>query len=128
MAQNGYVSARIYTSRGQLPLIGAVMTVLSNESDPPRLLGKRTTDKNGLTTSVTVSAPDESLSESPGDITPFATVDIRIDHPDYYTVFINNAQVFANQTTLVDTGLVPLIENESPDSKNEEFTQTPQNL
>lgn len=128
MAQNGYVSARIYTSRGRLPIMGAVMTVISDKTDPPSLLGKRTTDKNGLTTSVAVSAPDEFLSEEPGNDTPFSTVDIRIDHPRYYTVFINDAQVFANRTTLVDMGLVPLIENEATNNMTEEFKETPQNL
>lgn len=128
MAQNGYVSARIYTSRGQLPIQGAVMTVLSGGTGTHALLGKRTTDKNGLTTSVAVNAPNEAESEAPSEGRPFAEVDIRIDHPEYYTVFINDAQVFANRTTLVDTGLVPLIENESADSMAEKFTETPQNL
>lgn len=128
MADNGYVTSRIYTSRGELPIPGAVVTVIKNDEVPPRLLGKRTTDKNGTTTPVTVPAPELSLSESPSDIKPFSVVDVRVDHPGYYTVFIRDAQVFPGQTTVIDTAMVPLSENEAFDNKAEEFTVTPQNL
>lgn len=128
MAENGYVTSRIYTSRGELPIQGAVVTVIKNDSDPPILLGKRTTDKNGVTTPITVSAPEMVLSESPSDIRPFSVVDVRVDHPKYYTVFIRDAQVFPNRTTVIDTAMIPLSENESFDNKAEEFVQTPQNL
>lgn len=128
MAQNGYITARIYTSRGELPIEGAVVTIVSNETNPPTLVGKRTTDKNGLTAPVTVSAPDQSKSESPSDTVPFSVVDVRVDHPRYYTVFIKDSQIFANRTTIIDTELIPIVENESYDNMTEEFTVTPQNL
>ena len=128
MADNGYVISRIYTSRGELPVEGAVVTVIRNQGSAPVLLGKRTTDKNGTTAPITVAAPSPSLSQSPSDIKPYSVVDVRIDHPGYYTVFIRDAQVFANQTTVIDTALVPLSENEEYDNKAEEFSVTPQEL
>lgn len=128
MADNGYVTSRIYTSKGELPIEGAVVTVIKNDAEPPILLGKRTTDRNGTTTPVTVPAPDLALSERPSDITPFSVVDVRVDHPGYYTVFIRDAQVFPKQTTVIDTPMIPLSENEKFDNMAEEFTVTPQNL
>ena len=128
MADNGYVTSRIYTSRGELPIVGAVVTVIQNTDTTPVLLGKRTTDKNGNTTPVTVAAPSPSLSENPSEIKPFSVVDVGVDHPGYYTVFIRDAQVFPNRTTVIDTAMVPLSENESFDNKAEEFTVTPQDL
>ena len=40
MADNGYVTSRIYTSRGELPIAGAVVTVIQNTDTTPVLLGK----------------------------------------------------------------------------------------
>jgi hypothetical protein len=128
VAENGYVAARIYTSRGEIPVEGAVVTVIKNDTDVPTLLGKRTTDRNGSIAPVTVPAPELSLSERPSDIRPFSVVDLRVDHPMYYTVFIRDAQVFPRQTTVINTELIPLSENELYDNKAEEFKVTPQNL
>ena len=65
MAEHGYVSARVTTSNGELPIVGAVLSVILNDSNMPTLLGKRTTDTNGLTTSVPVPPPDRTMSLSP---------------------------------------------------------------
>ena len=128
MAQNGYLATRIYTSRGELPVRGAVVTVINNTGGRQNIIAKRTTDRNGQIPPVTISAPDRVLSETPGNVDVFTTVDVRVDHPDYYTVLIKNVQIFAQQTTVVDTGLVPLIENESSTGRSDEVIETPQNL
>jgi len=128
MADNGYVTARIYTSRGEIPIKGAVVSVIKNGDSSPVLLGKRTTDKNGTTTPVTVAAPSPTLSENPSEVKPFSEVDVRVDHPGYYTIFIRDAQVFPNRTTVIDTAMIPLSENEAYDNKAEEFRVTPQDL
>ena len=105
----------------------AVVTVFQ-KGNPPTLLGKRTTDRNGITTAISVSAPDVNLSETNAPGVPFALVDIRVDHPNFYTVLINDSQVFAGQTSLVNLAMIPLAENEVYNNMLEEFTTTPQNL
>lgn len=128
MAQNGYLTARIYTSRGDLPIIGAIVTVSRNIGGRDNIIGKRTTDKNGQITPITISAPDSSLSLEPGREDVFTNVDVRVDHPMYYTVLIKNVQIFANQTTVVDTPLIPLPDNQEYSDRADEFVETPQNL
>lgn len=128
MAQSGYLTARIYTSRGEIPVPEAVVTVLSNVGGRQNIIGKRTTDRNGQILPIAISAPDKVLSETPGNADVYTLVDVRVDHPEYYTVFIRNVQIFAEQTTVVDTGLIPFIENEVPSEKSEEVIETPQNL
>ncbi len=128
MAQNGYIAARIYTSRGSLPVEGAVVTVLSDTDGTMNIVGKRTTDKNGQIAPIIVSAPDESLSLEPNSGKVFTTVDVRVDKEGYYTVYIKNVQVFATQTTVVDTPLIPLPDNQQYSDKADEFVETPQNL
>ncbi len=128
MAQNGYLAARIYTSQGAIPIEGATVTVLSNQGDSRNIIGKRTTDRNGQIPLITISAPDEALSLSPGNANVYTVVDVRVDKPAFYTVLIKNVQIFAGQTTVVDTPMIPLVENSEPDNRADEFTQTPQNL
>ncbi len=128
MAQNGYLAARIYTSRGSIPVEGAIVTVSKDVGGTQNIIGKRTTDRNGQIPLITISAPDEALSQSPGNGDVFTVVDVRVDEPSYYTVLIKNVQIFADQTTVVDTTLIPLIENERHDMRADEFVQTPQNL
>ncbi len=128
MAQSGYLVARIYTSKGEIPVIGAVVTVSKNMGGRENIIAKRTTDRNGQTAPVTISAPDKALSESPTDQMVFSVVDVRVDHPLYYTVYIRNVQIFAGETTVVDTELIPLIENEEHSNRADEFVETPQNL
>ena len=128
MAQNGFLAARITTSRGSLPLEGAVVTAIDTSNGTQSIIGKRTTDRNGQIPLITISAPDEILSQSPGNGQVYREVDVRVDKPLYYTVVIKKVQIFAGQTTIVEPALIPLIENESYDKRSDEFVQTPQNL
>ena len=128
MAQNGYLSARIYTSNGSLPISDAVVTVTQTEGGRTNILGKRTTDQNGLIIPIPISAPEEALSLEPSDMRVFSLVDVRTDKSGFYTVIIKNVQIFAGQTTVVDAALIPLPANQLFDDKAEEFTETPQNL
>lgn len=128
MAENGYIAARIYTSRGSLPIEGAVITVVENIGGTKTIAGKRVTDRNGQIPLIAVGAPNENLSQTPGNDDVFTLVDVRVDKPLFYTVLIKNVQVFAGQTTVIDTPLIPAAENELYTKMAEEFTETPQNL
>ncbi len=126
--QNGFLTARIYTSRGNLPVAEAIVTVSQTEGGRTNIIAKRTTDKNGQIAPITISAPDKSLSLEPGDSDVFSVVDVRVDHPMYYTVVIKNVQIFAGETTVVDTPLIPLPDNQRNDEMADEFVESPQNL
>ena len=128
MAQNGYLTARIYTSNGTLPIADALLTVIQNVDGKTNIIGKRTTDRNGLTTPIVISTPDESLSLEPTNSDVFSLVDVRVDKRGFYSVIIKNVQIFAKQTTVVDTALIPLPENQPYNDKADEFAETPQNL
>ena len=128
MAQNGYLTARVYTANESIPIKDAVVTVIKGDSATSDIIAKRTTDKNGLISPVAVSAPDESLSLQPGNSEVFTLVDVRIDKEGYYTVYIKNVQIFAQQTTVADTPMIPLPDNQKYNDKSEDFAETPQNL
>ena len=128
MAQNGYLAARIYTANESLPIEDAVVTVIKNDNGTNAIIGKRTTDKNGQIVPIVISTPDEALSLQPGTQDVFTLVDVRVDKEGYYTVYIKNVQIFAKQTTVADTPMIPLPDNQTYDDKSEDFVETPQNL
>jgi 5-hydroxyisourate hydrolase-like protein (transthyretin family) len=128
MAQNGYLTARVYTANESIPIKDAVVTVIKNDSSTSDIIAKRTTDKNGLILPVAISAPDKSLSLQPGAGDVFSLVDVRIDKEGYYTVYIKNVQIFSGQTTVADTPMIPLPDNQKYNDKSEDFVETPQNL
>lgn len=126
MSEYGFVTARVFTSRGQIPIEGA--SVVVETADNSSVLGARITDKNGLASPVRIQTPPKDLSVSPGGDEPFAMVSIRVSHPMYYTYYVQNVQVFSGQTSLQNAELVPIEENDRVPFRLSDFLVTPQNL
>lgn len=126
--QTGYIKARVYTSDAQIPIENAVFTVYNEEDGKTILLGARTTDSEGITSVVPVEAPDSSLSQNQGNDSPFAVVSIRIDHPEYRTVYVNGVQVFAGQIAIQEASMLPVDRNVPTDSRAQRFDVSKQNL
>ncbi len=113
----GYIVVNVYTSRAQIPLIDAQVSVTSGAGANSKLLGFRTTNESGQTAPISISTPDLELSLSPSKIVPFAICDIKISHPSYYTLTITNVQIFANTQTIQNVELIPLEENSLPEDR-----------
>lgn len=124
----GYIVAQIFTSRSAIPIERASVSVTLDLPKGQVLRGFRSTNAEGKTTPIEVETPPVELSQSPSNVKPFTSYTIRIDHPDYYTFVIKNAQVFANETSLQIASLIPLKEFETPQNSVNSFTVTPQNL
>ena len=121
----GYIQAKAYTSRAQLPVEDAAVSVVD---DNGRLLGLRTTNSSGLTTPIRLEVPDRSESQAPGTAKPFVTVNLYARAEDYEQVLARGIQVFADTVTTQELQFVPL--SELPGSRNrvEIFDTPPQNL
>lgn len=126
MTEYGFITARVFTSRAQIPISGA--SVVIESSNTGSVLGARITDENGLTSPVRIETPPKDNSTSPGYDSPFTSVNIRISHPMYYTYYVRDAQVFEGQTSVQNAELVPIEENDRVPFRLEDFLITPQNL
>lgn len=127
MDKKGSVIAQVYTSEARLPVENANVTFFKSGSEN-EALANRITDKSGKTAEVDIETPELKLSLSPGDITPFARVDIKITHPEFYGILIREAQVFSDTQTLQPAELIPLEEKDGGSSVTETVSVTPQNL
>jgi len=79
---------------------------------------------SGKTISAFNTSPAFSQGLTPGNGIPFATVAIRITHPDYETEEIGGVQVFPNTVTVQSFRMIPLAYS----NETQSFTTPPQNL
>lgn len=124
----GYIVVNVYTSRAQLPLRNAQVSVTDGNEESPKLLGFRLTGDTGKTDQIEIETPDLDLSLSPSKDTAFAVCNVKISHPSYYTLNISDVQVFANTQTLQNVELIPLTENSKPQDRTINRTTPSQNL
>ncbi len=124
----GYINVRVTTSRALYPLEDAFVSVTKNEQDKVSLLGFRVTDKDGKTETIIVETPDIELSQQPNNSNSFTSCNIRIDHPQYYSLIINDVQIFAENITLQEVELIPLEENATINSRIKSINIPAQNL
>ena len=124
----GYIVVNVYTSRAQLPLRNAQVSVTDGNEAGPKLLGFRLTGVTGKTDEIEIETPDLDSSLSPSEKKPFAICDVKISHPSYYTLNIRDVQVFANTQTLQNVELIPLTENSKPQDRTINRTTPFQNL
>ena len=128
MASNGFLRVRVYTSDAQLPVEDATVTVTQPGASGSRLLATRITDESGLIPVLTIPTPADGESQSPGTPTPYTTVDITVDHPDYERVLIENAQIFPGIISEQNIPLIPIEERPQYWNLTEVFIVTPQEL
>ena len=128
MPNNGSLRVRVYTSRAQLPIEDATVTVTQPLDRGSQLIATRITDESGLIPLLTIPTPPIGESQSAGTPTPFATVDITVDHPKYERVLIENAQIFPGIISEQNIPLLPIEERPEYWNLTEVFPISPQEL
>ena len=121
----GYIQAKAYTSRAQLPVEDAAISVVDEEG---RLLGLRTTNSSGLTTPIRLEVPEKAQSQAPGNGKPFVTVNLYARAEGYEQLLVRGIQVFADTTTTQDLQFIPLAELPGSWNRLEVFDTPAQNL
>ncbi len=121
----GYIQAKAYTSRAQLPVEDAAISVVDENG---RLLGLRTTNSSGQTTPIRLEVPEAARSQSPGNPRPFVTVNLYARAEDYEQVLVRGVQVFPDTVTTQDLQFIPLSELPVSRSQVAVFDTPPQNL
>lgn len=129
LQENGsYGRLRITATSGNRasPIEDVLITVTRAGTEPPELLAVLLTDSNGTTQTLEISAPSETLSETPSDEKVSATVDITAYKKGYFEVLNRNVAVFSGITSIQPVNMVPLPLN-SPPMKSV-FTERSPNL
>ena len=107
----GTIISKVRTSDADLPIENATVAYYEEETGGRRrLVGLRKTDRSGVAQPIELSAPDAAASlqpEASGAPSPYSTVDIVADHPDFNRVTVRKVQVFDGILTTQDITLVP---------------------
>ncbi len=89
----------------------------------------RVTNRSGEITPIELVVPALETSQSPEEgVTPFTTVNLRVDREGYEEVYIRNLQVFSGTVTQQNLEMIPLSEFPEDRNKSETFNTPPQNL
>ncbi len=93
---------------GALPIGGATVTVTNNSGE---VIEVQTTDNSGRTPGVVLPAPSAEYSQKPGTVRPYATYNVRIEKPGYYTREFLNVAVFDRIESIQPVIMEPLGED-----------------
>ena len=127
MSANGSLQIFAYTSKAQIPLQDAAITV-TDSSD--QVIALRLTNRNGqLDTPIYITVPDRIESEAPNPPErPYGIVNLYARAEDYELIHVENIQIFANTQTDQYLAFIPLSEFPESFNKEETFITTPQLL
>lgn len=105
---NGFIKVQTVTSRAEIPVAGATVTVSTLRPGVGRvLLSVQRTDESGMTALVTVPTPDLANSLTPNQPQGWTDVQVGASHPNFDGVVIRDVQIFPGVTTLQELILVP---------------------
>ena len=108
MPQKGTLVVRVFTSRAQLPVEGAIAAVATPAPDGRQnLVSVMRTNASGVTQRIALDAPDNNLSTDPGSARPFAQYNLVVEHPNYLVAQYTGLQIFAGIETVQEVSLIP---------------------
>lgn len=111
----GYLTVRVTTARGAIPLDGATVTVTGKAQDNSGVKQVFHTGGDGLTQKISLPAPPRENSESPNNGVPFYTYNLEIIRDGYYNQTYQNIPVFDGINAMQTAELIPLPKNGIPD-------------
>ena len=108
MPSKGFLKVQTVTSRAELPVAGATVTVSTRGPDGRReLLSLQRTDESGVTALVTIETPDRANSLTPDQAQGWTDVQVAASHPNYDGIVVRDVQIFPGITTVQELILVP---------------------
>ena len=104
---SGVIKTQVFTARRTYPVENAQVNLYKVFPDGAYLIDSQFTDRSGQVKPVTVPALERSLSEPPGDPTPYVSYRITVSHPDFMDAVIEQVPVFEGVTSLQAVDLIP---------------------
>ena len=107
MADTGTLQVRVFTSRGELPVADASVSVVQHGEQGQDLLALRTSGPSGTVAPIPIQSPPLQSSQSPGQSLPYALCDIWVERAGYHLLVVRGVQIFPNITSFQDLPLIP---------------------
>lgn len=92
------------------------------------LIALQLTGSSGKTQVVSIPTPSLEESQEAGASSPYAELDIWVEHPNFVSQTIHNVQVFPETLSLLPVELIPLSEEDSSLVEEVDVNLSSQNL
>ena len=106
----GYLTLRVSTARGAIPLEGALVKIREGEASDSSVIYSLTTDRDGRTQKVTLPTQPISESSSPNGSKPYTAYDIEVFKQGYIPVFFKDVPIFPSILSVQNAVLIPIPE------------------
>ena len=107
--ETGSLTVRTYTAGGALPLENTRVHIIGSGEENRFYEQELFTNEDGLTAKISLPAPSGTLSLSPGaPEIPYATYDLEVSAPGYYTKNIYGVVVFSGVDSMQPVAMIPL--------------------
>lgn len=113
MSGQGYLQIEVTTASGAIPVRGATVIISESTDGVDSLIGMVITDENGTTPIVPLSAPPQSLSESPDPLEkPYSEYNISVYKKGFYSIPKLTVPIFDTIKSIQPVSVIPLAESE----------------
>lgn len=126
MANTGTLQIRVFTSRGELPVQDASVSVIHHGIQGTDLVALQTSSRSGTTAPISIPSPALENSQIPDQATPYALCDIWVERAGYHLVVVRGVQIFPGIISYQDIPLIP--QNPVDGMAVDEVDIIPQNL
>ncbi|MBQ8397353.1 MAG: hypothetical protein IJX53_04020 [Clostridia bacterium] len=123
MTGTGYLIVRVTTAGGAIPLGGATVVVRGNTPEQSGVIYTQVTDRDGRSGKMPLPTPPAGNSSAPGGGTAYATYNIDVSSPGYYSNTYQNVPIFDRITALQPAELIPLSANGQGDNYRPDSTR-----
>ncbi len=109
LTSEGYLSLRIGTAGGALPVEGADVRIVGSNPENQDLVYLLTSDQSGRIQVIALPAPQKSLSQNPESAAEsYSTYDVTVFKEGFYTQRILQLPIFPTVTSTQFIELIPL--------------------
>lgn len=124
ITSNGYLIVKVSTASGAIPVEAVNVIIQGIEDTNSNILLSLVTDRNGLTTKISLPAPSKELSTSPSpESKPYSTYNIDVYKEGFYPQHYTGVPIFDGITAIQNARIIPIAEFDAKDP-----FYTPQNI
>ena len=102
----GYLTVRVSTARGAIPLAGAVVNVRDGE-DSATVLYSLISDGDGKTEKVALRTPPAENSDFPEGATAYALYNVDVFKEGYIPLYFHNVPIFPSVISVQPAVMIP---------------------
>ncbi len=105
----GYLTVRVSTARGAIPLSGATVNIRDGENSST-VLYSLISNSDGKTDRVSLPTPPIENSEAPGGQSAYATYSIDVFKEGYVPLYFHNVPIFPSVISVQPAVMIPATE------------------